>query len=266
MKVKKQALFFIYMFFIIALMTYQSIKGPLRPLFYTTYPLHYINDTINGLYKAVKAPFDAMFALRDENEKLKAELNELKLKEQLFNETIKENKRLTDIVEFREKELIDLTVSKVIMKNPDSWSHMLIVDKGLSYGIRKDMAVRTIEGLLGKVKTVDRDYSTILLITDTSFSVAVRLQDGRIQGILIGTGMDICEVKYIPYEEEVSIGQKVITSGIDGLFPSGIPIGEVVSATKDPTSLFLTVKVKLYVTPEKVEEVMILTDSHDYIH
>jgi rod shape-determining protein MreC len=111
---------------------------------------------------------------------------------------------------------------------------------------------------VGKIVAVSASSSSLLLLTDLNFSVAVRLQESRREGILSGTGLRKCQLKYIPQEEVVKLGVAVITSGLDSLFPEGIPVGYISKVNKKGTALFQDIEVTPFADDTKVEEVAII--------
>jgi len=120
------------------------------------------------------------------------------------------------------------------------------------------MTAVTPKGLVGKIVEVSTKSSSLLLLTDLNFSAAVRLQESRREGILSGTGIRKCQLKYIPQEEVVKIGTAVITSGLDSLFPEGIPAGYISKVDKKGTGLFQDIEVTPSADNTKVEEVAII--------
>ncbi len=251
----------LYLFFItipVFLMTYESVKGPFNTHFYISYPLFYINEAFSSLKYYIKKPFVAIFLLNSENAQLKEELIKLKIREQQVNEALEENRRLRNFISFRYNTSNYITNAKVIAKGPGAWSQLITLDKGKIDGVEKDMAVRTINGLVGKIFSVYRNHSMTLLLTDINSSAAVRLSESRIEGILSGTGSVATALKYIPNNVEVSLGEILITSGLDEIFPSGIPVGKIMSVEKSTTSLFQTIEVEPFSNPLTIEEAIIV--------
>ncbi len=120
------------------------------------------------------------------------------------------------------------------------------------------MTAITSRGLVGKISNVSGSYSSLLLITDINFSSAARLQKSRAEGVLSGTGFQKCKLKYIPHEEHVETGDIVITSGLDKLFPNGIPMGSVSKVNKKGPGLFQDIEVLPFEDTEKTEEIVII--------
>ena len=114
------------------------------------------------------------------------------------------------------------------------------------------------KGLVGKVTDVSRHYSYLLLTVDINFSAAARLQESRTEGVISGTGFRKCRLRYVPHEEKVKKGDVVITSGLDALFPQGIPIGYVSDVDNKVSGFFQNIEVQPFVDTSKIEAVMII--------
>ncbi|KJR40841.1 rod shape-determining protein MreC [Candidatus Magnetoovum chiemensis] len=263
---KKLPLFLIYFFLTFILMTVQSIKGPIELFYYFKYPLLYLNESVNKITTAIKRPLIKVAALEKENETLKTHLNNLMLKEQKYNEALQENSRLKKILNVKENIDGYVTTSLIIAESPDKLSYIIILDKGGKDGVMKNMTVRTAIGLVGKIQFSNKHYSTVLLLNDDKSSVAVRLEKTRLKGVLIGKGDKRCQLNYIPNEADVETGDIVLTSGLDGIFPKGIPVGYITSIDNDKTGLFQKIEVELFEDPAYIEDVMIVkkTDSNVY--
>ncbi len=119
------------------------------------------------------------------------------------------------------------------------------------------MPAITLNGLAGKVISTSPHFSEILLLTDTNFSVAVRVERTRSEGIVSGTGTNMCILKYIPVEEDIMVGDRLITSGTDGIFPEGIKVG-VVKKIEKKKGFFQNIDVVPYQSDLTIEEVAII--------
>ncbi|NOY39350.1 MAG: rod shape-determining protein MreC [Nitrospirae bacterium] len=207
--------------------------------------------------KIIKSPFIYYFRLENENQILKNRIGQLEMREQEYTELKLENRRLSTIVSIKETSPHFIAAASVISSGIRQWPELIIIDKkGTSSGIKKDMAVRIPEGLVGKTSEVMPGFSKVLLVTDVNFSVSVRLQDTRIEGILSGRGDGSCILKYIPRDEDIKPGALLITSGLDGLFPKGIPVGYI-TGVKKGSELFLDIEVKPIIKASMIEEVMV---------
>jgi rod shape-determining protein MreC len=240
------------------LMTYQSKKGHL----FTGNFLQNILNASHALTKSVAdfvtSPF-AKMALRDEdNLLLRKRIDELLLERAKYQEAVLENKRLKELLKLIEGRQQYIAAARVLSRGTDQWSHTLVLDKGQADGVSKDMSAITSKGFAGKIFNVTGSYSKLLLLTDINFSAAVRLQESRKECVISGTGTRKAILKYIPYEDEVKVGDIVITSGLDQLFPPGIPVGFISKIDKQGTGHFQYIEVTPYVDDSKMEEVLII--------
>lgn len=204
----------------------------------------------------IKNIFKDLFVLKDENENLKKQLIELTLQQKSYHALIEENKRLKYLLGLKESNKDVIAVANVVSKGSNKFLKTIWIDKGSNHGIKKGYPVVTHNGLVGKVISVKSDYSEIILITDPNFSVAVRIDRNRVEGILSGKGKN-CIIKYVPLEEEILTGDRLITSGLDEVFPEGILVGTVKSIDKKK-GLFQLIEVIPMQPENKIEEVAVI--------
>jgi rod shape-determining protein MreC len=256
---KKNVLLFLLILSIsFILMTYQSKKGHL-------FTAHVINDILNSSHAFTKSAADSItspfkkIALRDEeNQLLRKRIDELLPERAKYQEAVLENKRLNELLKLRESRQQYVAAAKVLSRGTDQWSHTLVLDKGRKEGVARDMSAIAPKGFAGKISDVTESYAKLLLLTDINFSASVRLQESRKEGIISGTGTKNVILKYIPYEDEIKIGDIVITSGLDQLFPPGIPVGFISKLDKQGAGHFQYIEVTPYVDNSKLEEVLII--------
>lgn len=255
---KKRLLLFLFVIISLSVMTYQSNREHLLPFKFLTNMLNSVHNVKNSIKNSVSSPFRRMFLREEENIRLKAELSQLLREQQKYREVLQENKRLRELLSLKESEHRYVGAARIIAKSTDQWSNTLMLDKGTSSGIAKDMIAITDKGLAGKISGVSASYAYLLLLTDINFSAAARLQESRVEGVLSGTGFRKCKLKYVPAEEEVKIGAIVITSGLDALFPQGIPLGYVTKVNKKGIGMFQDIEVLPFVDSAKLEEILII--------
>jgi rod shape-determining protein MreC len=255
---KKWLLLLLFIIISLSLMTYQSNRKYFLPLESLSNVLNIFHEMKISLKDSFTSPFKRMLLREQENKSLKEELSGLLKEQQKWQETFLENKKLKDILALKEKEQGYVTAARVIARTVEQWSNTFILDKGLSDGIAKDMVAVTDKGLVGKISAVSNSYSHLLLLSDINFSAAARLQTSRAEGIISGTGFRKCRLKYVPYEEEVKKGDIVITSGLDLLFPPGIPIGFVSEVNKKNIGIFQEIEVIPFADNSKIEVVAII--------
>ncbi len=240
------------------IMSYQAKAGPINPFSFISYPLNSINDVVDRSVKAVKAPFIKIKVAVSENNEIKNEVAELRLKLQEFEEIDKENKRLKEMLGLSDIQPDFVTVASLMNKGADHWFRTMILNKGQSDGVEKDMIAIIPGGLAGKIIRVWPSYSEMLMITDSSYSVSVRLQDSRVEGVLTGTGSDYCLLNYISNDEEIKAGDILVSSGLDRFTPKGIPVGMVRHVRNTAPELFQYIEVAPFVDTARLEEVMVI--------
>ena len=256
---KKNVLLFLLVLSIsFILMTYQSKKGQLLAGNFFNNILNASHSLTKSVADSIKSPFTRM-ALRDEdNTLLRKRVDELLLERAKYQEAVLENKRLKELLKLIENRQEYIAAARVLSRGIDQWAHTLVLDKGQNDGVSKDMSAVTPKGLAGKIFNATGSYSKLLLLTDINFSAAVRLQESRKEGVISGAGARRAILKYIPYEDEIKVGDIVITSGLDQLFPPGIPVGFISKIDKQGTGHFQYIEVTPYVDDSKLEEVLII--------
>ena len=146
--------------------------------------------------------------------------------------------------------------ANVILKNFLMFERYIFIDVGENQGIFEGDGVISDNGLVGIVVKSFLDYSKVLLITDIRFSIDVSLKKSKLKGLLIGTGKDLCKIKYLPLTKKIEIGDYVITSNFSEIFPSKIPVGTVVKVEKN--NLYKICFVRPFVDFEKLHKVFIV--------
>jgi rod shape-determining protein MreC len=256
---KKWLLLSFFVILALSIMMYQSNRRYWLPFQFLNAALNRAHAIKISAKDAIISPFHRMFLREEENIRLKTERSKLLKEQRQYRETTLENEKLRDILSLREREHRFVTAARIIAKSTDQWSNTVVIDKGTSDGVAKEMIVVTDKGLAGKISDSSHSFSHLLLLTDINFSVAARLQESRTEGIVSGTGFRKCHMKYVPAEEEVKKGAIVITSGLDSLFPPGIPIGYVSDVNKKNAGIFQDIEVLPYVDNIKLEIVAIIT-------
>jgi len=200
------------------------------------------------------------FALSDtarQNEQLQRENGELKLEIMQLQGKSAEADRLASLLNFKQKHAkVPMVVARVIGSSADPNSNVIYIDQGQRDGIRRNMGVITPEGVVGKVIESYRDASQVLLVTDRDSGVGAMIADSRIQSPVGGTGEPLLNMKYVGNDDEVAVGARVVTSGMDRIFPKDLPVG-VITLVK-PGGQYKQIRVKPSASLEKLEEVIVL--------
>lgn len=224
-------------------------------------PLSYPYDTLSSVISSFSGGISGVMNSAEENKRLKSELQTTLLERQRYGEIMKENQRLHELLSLRQQVQGGGTAAHVVARGYDKLINTLVIDKGKNEGIGKDMSAITPLGLAGKVHAVRNDFSDIMLLTDPNFSVAVRLQESRYEGVLTGTGQRYCVLKYVPTENPVKEGEIVVTSGLDGIFAQGLPVGRVTKVKTEGVEFFQYIEVVPFQAAGKIEEVLVVSRS-----
>lgn len=242
-----------------------------------TWPEQFVKDTTGWVQTLVSRPanyiagfFENVKDLQNtyiENKELRSRLDELAQLKADVQTLTDENNQLRDILDKKDS-LSDYKQiqATVIGRNPDRWDELLIINKGSTDGIERDMAVITSTGLIGKVKSSRQFTSTIQLLSSTDATnrvsaevVGKQTYYGQIEGF--DPAKERLLLKKIPYEAKIEKGQLVQTSGMGGVFPSRLIIGTVEEVVPDEFGLTQTAFVKPGANFYDMEHVMVIERS-----
>jgi rod shape-determining protein MreC len=201
--------------------------------------------------------------VRAENRGLKEQIEKLRLEQVRLSQDADQAHRLQALLAFKEQFISETTAAQVIGGSGSEQSRLIYIDKGYSDGIRPDMAVITGDGVVGKVLHADpanHHVAQVLLLDDQSSGVGAILEKTRLQGILRGRPTGEVMLEKVMSDETVPVGEQVLTSGGDGIFPKGLVVGRVTKVTPGPASEpFLNIRVRPAADLGRVEEVLVVT-------
>jgi len=200
--------------------------------------------------------------VRAENRHLKEQIEHMRLQQVRLAEDAAQARRLQTLLAFKEQFISRTVAAQVIGSSGSDHSRIIYIDKGENAGIQRDMAVMTADGIVGKVLLVYPSVAQVLLINDESSGVGALLEKTRLQGVLRGTANGEVMLERVMSDEQVPVGETVLTSGGDQIFPKGLPIGTVtkVGSGKD---LFLNIKIKTAADLSQLEEVLVLVEKQE---
>ena len=199
-----------------------------------------------------------LVGLEKENKDLKRELQELKLQMNRYREADLANERLRALLNFKKSIATPLLPAQLVAFDPSGWFQTILIDKGRNDGVVLDMAVVSAEGLVGRVIGVGNHHAKVLLILDGNSAVDAYIQRSRARGVLVGLGRELCLLKYVQRNEDVQVGDKVISSGMGGVFPKGLLVGTVQEVVRGSSGLFQRVEVEPAVNFSRLEEVLVV--------
>src|ERR1700739_851677 len=200
--------------------------------------------------------------VRAQNRELKEQIEQMRLEQVRLSEDAAQARRLQSLLAFKEQYVARTVAAQVIGTSGSDASRVVYIDKGENAGIRPDMAVITADGIVGKVLMVSHSEAQVLLINDQTSGVGVILGNTRLQGVLAGTMNGEVTLNGIMSDEQVPVGENVLTSGGDQIFPKGLSVGTVtkVGAGRD---LFLNIRIKPAADLRKLEEVLVLVEKQE---
>ena len=191
----------------------------------------------SGLKKqitSVRTGLKSLDQLEHENATLEVQNRELRATNQGLRDVEHEVNRLRHALNYRERSVFKLIAAEIVARDSSTWWRTVTINRGKRDGIEIDMPVVTAEGLVGKVTTVSGTISVVLLVSDENCRVAASVEGSREQGIVSGervtTGLSpLLYLNFLTKQADLKPGQKVYTSGVGGVFPSGLLIGVVKS-------------------------------------
>lgn len=196
-----------------------------------------------------------------ENRELRERLVRLEALQVERGELDQELLRLRELVELREERAPGGIVARVIRHDPTSWSEGVIINRGSSHGVQEGSAVIDPRGVVGQVIVVGTNTSQVLLITDPESGIDGVLQEGRARGVVEGRGSVTAEWRFVVREAPVRVGERVVSSGADGVFPRGLLLGIVSAIDPSGDGLFQSVEVRPAADLSRIEEVLIIPPS-----
>ena len=208
-----------------------------------------------------------LVSVAKENDNLKKTINHAIYKNNKYREIEISNFRLRNLLNFRKTMTNQVLVAEVVGQDPSPWFKTIIIDKGKSDGVEKGLPVVVPEGIAGQIIDISCNYSKVLLIIDRNSAVDALVQRTRARGLIKGQSDGRCLSKYVLRKNDIKVGDTVVSSGLDGVFPKGLRVGYVTEIVKRNSGIFQEVTVMPYVDFEKLEEVLVVLDSpkHDFV-
>ena len=193
-------------------------------------PLAQAVDASVTAVSSLRGRFETRKALREDNQKLRGELEAMR---KARVETFGLEQRLellSKAASYAQSAGSPPRVADVVLLDYGSWQQALMLYVG-DQGAERQQPVVTDAGLVGRVVVPAGRYAKVQMITDRSASVGAMIERTRRQGIVRGGERSFLRMDFVPLQEEVKVGDRVLTAGIDGVYPRGIPVGTVVSVT-----------------------------------
>jgi rod shape-determining protein MreC len=233
--------------------------GPAHKLlFQLAGPLQKGAAAVGRSVHSVKRKYVDLLTVREEKERLWRELQECRATAYANREAVALNARLRKLLDFKESSNQPTVTARIIGKDPSLWFRSVIIDRGTADGVEKGMPVVTGDGIVGQIYASSADYSKVLLAIAPSSAIDVLLQRSRIRGILKGTGDNLYRLEYVLKTAEVFKGDRVVTAGYGGMFPTGLPVGIVSRVTRKRRGMFLEIDVVPAVDFRTLENLLVI--------
>ena len=203
------------------------------------------------------ADYFALQQVRQENDRLLQELAQLKVTVQQERALAQESRMLQDLLTLRSQTTLTTTASAVIGSGASPDFRTITIDKGTADGIRPDMSVIAPAGVVGRVITPSARAAKVQLLIDRNAAAAAVVERSRAQGVVEGTGGNL-RLHYVSGTADVKVGDRLVTSGIDGIYPKGFVIGQIQSVQRAAGG-FGTIVLRPAVDFSSIEAVLVVT-------
>ena len=250
----------------IVLLTVSARMGTAGPLeivrggFSTiTMPFRMAGSAIAMPFQGIGNIFSNLTADQQTLSDLKAENEQLRSRNAELEETNQSTQRLQGLLDLKNNYNLQSTGARVISGSTDSFNNTIVIDKGTSSGLAVGMPVVDSGGVIGQIIECGPTTSTVRLITDEKSGVAAMVQSSRAQGMLMSSASRQITLNLINTNQKVAVGDTVVTSGLGGVFPKGLPLGKVTSVEAAPGSIYYTIVIEPYGNVSSNEEVMVIT-------
>lgn len=209
-----------------------SMRGAQSTLLGVLAPFLRSGSALERRFTALREGLKSLDELENENRALRLTNSELSATNQTLRGLEAENGRLRTALGYRQKAVFKLLPAQIVGRSASSWFNQIIIDRGTEDGVRRDMPVLTEDGLVGKTTLVSEHSSVVILVSDENCRVSATVENTRDQGIVrgertSGVSAPLISLVFLPKQANPRPGQKVITSGVGGVFPAGIVVGAV---------------------------------------
>ncbi|MDR1040231.1 MAG: rod shape-determining protein MreC [Deltaproteobacteria bacterium] len=212
-----------------------------------------------GVERVWRGYFD-LVSVRAENDRLRSALGRQNRLITELDETRVENARLRRLLDYKRRAGSRSLAARVLAWEPGPYYQSIIVGAGSEDGVFLEAAVVTVDGIVGRVTEVSPGFSKVLLITDLSSGVDAFISRSRVNGLLTGAGPGRLSLDYVSKADDVRLGDAMVSSGLDGIFPPGLALGTVTFVDKMSMGFFMQAEISPSVNLATLEEVMILLD------
>ncbi|MFW5936988.1 MAG: rod shape-determining protein MreC [Desulfosalsimonas sp.] len=206
----------------------------------------------------------ALVRTAEQNQALRKKLDRARQQIHEFREIREENKRLKRLVNFKSASRVSMEAAEIVARDPSPWYRTVIINKGRGDGVEKNSPVMVPDGIVGQVMNLSDGYAKVLLIIDRNSAVDALVQRTRARGVVSGLSSgETCRFEFALRKQDIQVGDTIITSGLDGIYPKGMRIGWVSKVIRRNSGVFQEVEVRPNADFHKLEEVLVVLNSPD---
>lgn len=220
-------------------------------------PIYQTVERFFGHCRAVWYDYVYLVHLQSENRYLKETIKTLREEHILLLDKAQSAERLESLISASFRSPAANIPAYVIRRGNTLLNPTILIDRGSSDGLREGLGVASADGALGQIVHTTPGISKVLTLHHTDAGIGAMFQTSRVQGVVVGTGKGTSTMRFISRFDPVILGESVVTSGLDGAFPKGVPIGKVSAITRDASEMFQTVEIVTNVNMNTVEEVIV---------
>lgn len=214
------------------------------------------SSAVNGVANVWNG-YVALRSVRQDNETLRAQLAATQVQLQEQRALIGRAEGLARLLELKQQLALSTTAASIIASGATADFRTLTIDKGQLQGLQRDMAVLAPAGVVGRVVVPSPRASKVQLLIDRNAAAGALVERSRAQGVVVGGGDDTLRMDYVSETSDVVIGDLVVTSGIDGIFPKGFAIGTVSDIQKSGGA-YRSISVQPAVNFANLEDVLVV--------
>jgi len=202
------------------------------------HPLEVVANAPGAWYRDTKKYFSAHNKLVQENYILKQQAFEHQVALQRFNTIQAENEHLRGLLNGNIPNQPKGMLGEISHMGRDPFTHIVVVNRGNQHNIKAGLAVVDSKGVIGQVTRVYPFTSEVTLITDKELSIPIQIERNQLRAIAFGGGNNTLDIPYLPTNVDIKVGDKLVTSGIDGVYPAGLAVATVTKIEQNPESPF----------------------------
>ena len=225
-------------------------------------PLYGVVDKMNGSVLGVWNDYLDLINVRKENKQLRESVKILNSRVLETGEAVIATDRLMKLLDLKNSIRTPSIAASVIGEDGSPWFKTIMIDRGSADGLRDGLPVIASDGIVGQTVKVAAGSARVLLLTDNASSIAGLVQRSRARGVVKGKGNDRCSLDFTLHEEDVKVGDVVVSSGMGGVFPKGLPVGEVSMVKKGEYGIFQSVELRPKVNISRLEEVLVILQNN----